>query len=64
MEDWTNKRVKCIDPVETDMFLNEVYDVKEDYGTDVCIHINGLDRLYMKDRFVFYTPEEDDSIVV
>jgi hypothetical protein len=64
MEDWKNKKVKCIDPVETDMFMDEVYDVKRDYGTDVCININGLDRFYRKDRFVLYTPENDDSIKI
>jgi hypothetical protein len=64
MEDWKNKKVKCIDPVETDMFMDEVYDVKRDYGTDVCININGLDRLYNKTRFTLYVPEEDDKISI
>lgn len=64
MIDWTGKKVKCIDPVGTDMFMNEVYMVKEDHGTDVSIVIAELKRFYVKDRFVLYTPEEDDKISI
>ena len=64
MKDWTGKKVKCIDPIESDMFMDEVYEEKEDYGTDVNIEISGLDRLYSKNRFVLYTPEEDDKITI
>lgn len=50
--DWTTLTVVCVDPVETDMFEGDSYIVIIDYGRDVCIHINGLDRLYLKSRFV------------
>lgn len=51
-EDWTGETVTCIDPVETDMFAGDSYLVTVDYGRDVCVVIKGLDRFYVKSRFV------------
>ena len=50
--DWTGKTVTCVDPVETDMFEGCGYIVTRDYGRDVCINIKGLNRLFLKSRFV------------
>lgn len=49
--DWTGRKVKCIDPVETDMFKDEIYTVEKDTGQCVIFKVNGLWRLYKKTRF-------------